>query len=167
MVALKPQVFRLAVILVVTPTLLLGAAPPEYFFREDHLTGGFYLHLDAHGAYHLRAREHMGIFLFDEGTWSQKDTTLTFQPRDRKKRSYRGVLIETGKERALAWLDDQAPGMKLSAAEVTRQLKDSTPDKVPYVFFVISSATFAADLCGTYPFRFYPEMNQPPCGPEK
>ena len=52
----------------------------EYFFREDHLTGGDYLHLDARGRYELKAREHMGIFVVDEGAWSKEGTTFTFRP---------------------------------------------------------------------------------------
>lgn len=163
----RRSMIQLAAILAVAPMLLAATPVPEYFFREDHLTGSFYLHLDTRGAYRLQAREHMGIFLFDEGTWSQKDTTLTFHSRDPKKKSFRATLAEGGNERFLVWLDEQAPGRKASSAEVVRQLEAAAPQKPPYVFFEISMTTFGADLCGTYPFKFHPEMNQPPCTPKE
>lgn len=57
--------------------VILPKDRPSYFY-SNHLTGAGYIELKPDGTYRQIAREHMGVWQFDDGTWHQdKDGLVT------------------------------------------------------------------------------------------
>src|SRR4029077_8978693 len=72
----------------------LSAAGPMRYFKAEHGVGATYVKLGTDGSYKVIDREHMGIFLTDEGHWKQAGAVITFSPRDPKKSSYQATENE-------------------------------------------------------------------------
>jgi hypothetical protein len=65
----------------------LSAAQSVRYFKAEHGVGATYVKLTTDGTYIVIDREHMGIFLTDEGRWKQVGAVITFSPNDPKKSS--------------------------------------------------------------------------------
>ena len=153
-------------------TLLLGllltiqahevpqSSPVREFFKEDHYTGADYLALDSSGAYELVGREHMGVWILEKGRWTRDGETLTFTRDDKNKAPYRGVWLTHKNYVFLVWDTDEAAGIVVPPEQVRRDL-DKGDGLPPYVFFRTTEAVFQRETGSTYPFRYYPEMNDP------
>jgi hypothetical protein len=72
----------------------LAAARAVRYFKAEHGVGATYLKLSTDGSSKVIAREHMGIFLTDEGHWKQAGAMITFSPKDPKKSSYQATENE-------------------------------------------------------------------------
>jgi hypothetical protein len=67
------------------------AAQKARYFKAEHGVGATYVKLAADGRYKVIDREHMGIFLTDEGRWQQTGSVITFSPKDPRKTSYQAT----------------------------------------------------------------------------
>ena len=153
-------IWFLALILLGSPSPSPSPSPARDFFKEDHYTGADYLALDGSGRYELVGREHMGVWVLERGTWRSDGEALAFAPEEpREKRPYTGVRVMHDGHLFLVWSGDKAAGMVVPAEDVKRDLAkgEGLP---PYVFFRIPEEVFRKETGITYPFKFYPEINQ-------
>src|SRR5437899_1625377 len=66
----------------------LAATQTARYFKAEHGVGATYVKLSPDGSYKVIDREHMGIFLPDEGHWKETGAVITFNPKNPKKSSY-------------------------------------------------------------------------------
>jgi hypothetical protein len=84
-------------------------------FQGGTRVGATYVTLAADGSYKVIDREHMGIFLTDEGHWKQAGAVITFSPKDPKKSSYQATVNEHNRKTFLAITSpDAAAGIVMS-----------------------------------------------------
>jgi hypothetical protein len=100
-------------------------------------------------------REHMGIFLTDEGHWKRAGVVITFSPKDPKKSSYQATENEhSGKTFLSITSPDAAAGIVISAEDTDKEL-DADPNHLPdHVLFKVSAKTYQIETKQTYPFRY-------------
>jgi hypothetical protein len=60
----------------------------------------------------------------------------------------------------LVWSTEHAAGIVVPEDDVKSDLSKGA-GYPPYVLFRIGEETFRCEIGASYPFRFYPEMNQP------
>jgi hypothetical protein len=111
--------------------------------------------LTADGTYKVIDREHMGIFLTDEGHWKQAGRVITFSPREPKKSSYQAVENKHNGKTFLAITSaDADAGIVISAEDINKDL-DADPAHLPdHVLFKVSAKTYETETKQTYPFRY-------------
>jgi len=126
------------------------------YFKAEHGVGATYVRLGADGSYRVIDREHMGIFLTDEGRWKKSEAVITFSPKDPKKSSYQAVENEHNGKTFLAITSaDADAGIVISAEDVNRDL-DADPAHLPgHVLFKISAKTYETETKQTYPFGIF------------
>jgi len=133
----------------------LSAARTMRYFKAEHGVGATYVKLNTDGSYKVIDREHMGIFLTDEGHWKQAGAVITFSPKDPKKSSYQATENEhSGKTFLSITSPDAAAGIVISAEDIDKDL-DADPSHLPdHVLFKVSSKTYQTETRQTYPFRY-------------
>jgi hypothetical protein len=122
-------------------------------FKAEHGVGATYVELAADGRYKVIDREHMGVFLTDEGRWRQTGAVVTFSPTDPKKASYQATE-NTYRSRVFLAITsaDAAAGIVISADDTKRALDaDYVPD---HVLFKITAKTYSSETKENYPFRY-------------
>jgi hypothetical protein len=133
----------------------LSAARTMRYFKAEHGVGATYVKLITDGSYKVIDREHMGIFLTDEGHWKQAGAVITFSPKDPKKSSYQATENEhSGKTFLSIKSPDAAAGIVISAEDIDKNL-DADPNHLPdHVLFKVSAKTYQTETKQTYPFRY-------------
>jgi hypothetical protein len=131
------------------------AAQDARYFKAEHGVGATYVELAAHGQYKVIDREHMGIFLRDEGRWQQAGAVITFSPTDAKKTSYQAT---ENRHRGKIFLSitsaDAAAGIDIPANDTKKDL-DADPNHLPdHVLFIVTAKTYSTETKENYPFRY-------------
>src|SRR5215470_15832213 len=134
---------------------ILSPAQTVRYFKAEHGVGATYVNLATDGSYRVIDREHMGIFLTDEGHWKQAGAVITFSPKDPKKSSYQATQNEhNGKTFLAITSHDAAAGIVISADEIEKKL-DADANHLPdHVLFRVSTKTYQTETKQTYPFRY-------------
>jgi hypothetical protein len=111
--------------------------------------------LAADGRYKVIDREHMGIFLTDEGRWQQTSAVITFSPTNPKKTSYQAMQNRHHGNLFLAFTSvDAAAGIVIRADDTKKDL-DAYPHHLPdHVLFKITAKTYSTETKENYPFRY-------------
>jgi hypothetical protein len=139
--------------------VLLGcatyAAQKPRYFKAEHGVGATYVELAADGRYKVIDREHMGVFLTDEGRWRQTGPVITFSPKDSKKTEYQATeTIYRGKVFLAITSDNAAAGIVITADD-TKKALDADPNYLPdHVLFKITAKTYTGEKKKNYPFRY-------------
>ena len=133
----------------------LSADQSVRYFKAEHRVGATYVKLNRDGLYEVIDREHMGIFLTDEGHWKQAGTVITFNPNDPKKSPYQATENEHNGKIFLAITSaDAVAGIVIPAEDVNKDL-DSDPAHLPdHVLFKIGAKSYETETKQTYPFRY-------------
>jgi len=128
------------------------AAQRVRYFKAEHGVAATYVRLGADGRYKVIDREHMGIFLTDDGRWRQTGAVITFSPTDPKKALYQATENTYRRRVFLAITSaDAAAGIVISADDTKKALDaDYVPD---HVLFKITSKTYSTETKENYPFR--------------
>src|SRR5215470_13653271 len=108
----------------------LSVAQSVRYFKAEHGVGATYVRIGDDGQFKVIDREHMGIFLTDEGHWQQTGAVITFSPKDPKRSSYQ-VTENTYRQRVFLAITsaDAAAGIVISADDTKRALDaDYVPD---------------------------------------
>lgn len=134
---------------------VLSAAQTVRYFKAEHGVGATYVKLATDGSYRVIDREHMGIFLTDEGHWKQAGAVITFSPKDQKNSSYQATQNEhNGKTFLAITSPGAAAGIVIAADEIEKEL-DADANYFPdHVLFKISAKTYQTETNQTYPFRY-------------
>jgi hypothetical protein len=124
-------------------------------FKAEHGVGATYVRLNTDGSYKVIDREHMGIFLTDEGHRKQSGPVITFSPEDPNKSSYEATVNEhRGKTFLSITSPDAAAGIVISVDDIDKDL-DTDPNHLPdHVLFKVSAKIYQIETKQTYPFRY-------------
>jgi len=133
----------------------LSAAQTVRYFKAEHGVGATYVKLTTDGTYQVIDREHMGIFLTDEGRWKQAGAVITFNPKDSKNSSYQATENEhNGKTFLAITSPDAAAGIVIAADDIEKDLDADTTHLPDHVLFKVSAKTYQTETKQTYPFRY-------------
>jgi len=125
------------------------------YFKAEHGVGATYVKLWSDGRYRVIDREHMGIFLTDEGHWRQTGTVIAFSPIDPKSPLYQATENQYKGNVFLAITSADATAGIVITAEDTKRDLDNDPTHLPdHVLFKITAKAYSADTKKTYPFRY-------------
>ena len=143
--------------ILLTMVLACGAvcnAQKVRYFKAEYGVGATYVKLGSDGRYRVIDREHMGIFLTDDGHWQQTGVAITFSPVDPKKPSYQATENQyKGKVFLAITSADAAAGIVIAAEDTKRDL-DTDPTHLPdHVLFKIMAKTYSTETKETYPFH--------------
>jgi hypothetical protein len=131
------------------------AAQTVRYFKAEHGVGATYVKLAADGQYKVIDREHMGIFLTDEGHWKQTGAVITFSPADPKKTPYQATENRYQGKFFLAITSEDAAAGIVITAEDTKKILDADPKYLPdHVLFKISAKAYNSETKQKYPFRY-------------
>jgi hypothetical protein len=132
----------------------LFAKQPARFFKAECGTSAGYIKLATDGTYTVVWREHMGVFVQEQGHWSQKQEVITFTPSKGKKASYEGTEVRYKGKTFLAWKSENAAGIVVPVGDTEQEL-DSDPKRTPeYVFFETDGMVYQRETKEPYPFRY-------------
>ncbi len=133
----------------------LSAAQTVRYFKAEHGVGATYVNLASDGSYKVIDREHMGVFLTDEGHWKQAGAVITFSPKDSKKSSYQATENEhNGKTFLAITSPDAAAGIVIAADDIEKDLDADAKYLPDHVLFKVSAKTYQTETKQTYPFRY-------------
>jgi hypothetical protein len=145
----------IAVLLMIALESAASTAPIVRYFKAEHGVAATYVKLGSDGSYRVIDREHMGIFVTDEGNWKQVATVITFRPKDSTKSSYAAEERKHNGKTFLAIMSaDAAVGIAISAEDVNKDLDADSEHLPDHVLFKISERTFKTETKETYPFHF-------------
>jgi hypothetical protein len=131
------------------------AAQNVRYFKAEHGVGATYLKLAADGLYKVIDREHMGVFLTDEGRWQQTGAVITFSPTDPKKTSYQATENRHHGKVFMAITSVNAAAGIVTPADHTKKDLDADPNHLPdHVLFKISAKTYSTETKENYPFHY-------------
>lgn len=131
------------------------AAQKVRHFKAEHGVGATYVKLGGDGRYKVVDREHMGIFLTDEGRWQQTAAVITSSPTDPKKTSYQATENRHHGKLFLAIISVDAAAGIVIAADDTKKDLDTDPNHLPdHVLFKITAKTYSTETKENYPFRY-------------
>ena len=151
---MKPSAILAGLLAVFLQSITLFAAQPSRFFKAECLTSAGYIKLAVDGTYRVLWREHAGVFVQEQGRWSQKQEVVTFTPSNGKKASYKGTEVKYKGKTFLAWESEHAPGIVIPVGETEKEL-DSGPKQAPwYVFFETDGLVYQRETEESYPFHF-------------
>jgi hypothetical protein len=131
-----------------------SVAQTDRYFKAEHGVGATYVKLSTDGSYRVIDREHMGIFLTDEGHWKEAGAVITFSPKDPKKTLYQATENKhNGKTFLAITSPDAAAGIVIAADDIEKDL-DAAANRLPdHVLFKVSAKTYQTETKQTYPFR--------------
>jgi hypothetical protein len=131
------------------------AAQNVRYFKAEHGVGATYIRLAVDGRYKVIDREHMGIFLTDEGRWQQTGAVITFSPTDVKKTSYQATENRHHGKVFLAITSVNASAGIVIPADYTRKVLDAYPNRLPdHVLFEITAKVYDTETQKKYPFHY-------------
>jgi hypothetical protein len=131
----------------------LLAEQPARFFKAECGTAAGYIELATDGTYTTVWREHMGVFVQEQGRWGQKQEVITFAPNGGKS-SYEGAVARYKGKTFLVWKSENAAGIVVPVEETQREL-DKDPKRPPmYVFFETDGVVYQRETKEPYPFRY-------------
>jgi len=141
--------------IIILATCTLCAAKQVRYFKAEHGVGATYLMLAPDGHYKVIDREHMGIFLTDEGHWQQSGDVVSFGPTNPRNPPYQAREVRYKGHAFLAITSsDAAAGIVIDAEDTKRDL-DTEPKNLPdHVLFKITARTYSTETKQTYPFRY-------------
>jgi len=137
----------------------LCAAQVNGYFKAECSTSAGYLLLGSDGTYTVTWREHMGIFVEEQGRWEQKDAVITFAPAKPAKAPYQGTQVRYKGKTFLSWASEGAPGIVIPIEETKQELDHNSGGLPLYVFFKTTAKVYQRETKQTYPFHFI----KPPC----
>jgi hypothetical protein len=133
----------------------LSAAQTVRYFKAEHGVGATYVQLTTDGSYKVIDREHMGIFLTDEGQWKQAGAVITFSPKDPKKSSYQATENDHNRKTFLAITSpDAAAGIVIAAVDIEKDLDGDATHLPDHELFKVNAKTYQTETKQTYPFRY-------------
>jgi hypothetical protein len=133
----------------------LSMAQKVRYFKAEHGVGATYVKLGSDSRYRVIDREHMGVFLTDEGRWQQIGAVITFSPTNPKIASYQAAENRHKGNVFLAITSADAAAGIVVTAEDTKKDLDTDPNHLPdHVLFKISAETYSTETKETYPFRY-------------
>src|SRR5262249_7836025 len=109
----------------------LSLAQNVRYFKAEHGVGATYIRLGADGPYKVINREHMGIFITDEGHWQQTGSVIMFSPKDPKRSSYQATENEHKGKTFLAITSSDADAGIAIPVEDTNKNLDADPNHLP------------------------------------
>lgn len=125
------------------------------YFKAEHGVGATYVKLGSDGRYSVIDREHMGVFLTDQGHWQQSGAVITFSPADPKKPPYQAKENQYKGSIFLAMTSADAAAGIVIAAEDTKRDLDTDPTHLPdHVLFKITAKAYSTETKEPYPFRY-------------
>lgn len=125
------------------------------YFKADHGVGATYIKLADDGRYEVIDREHMGVFLTDEGWWHQTGAVITFNPERPKKTSYQATENSHEGRVFLAITSANAAAGIVIPADDTKKDLDAEPNHLPeHVLFKIAAKTYNIETKENYPFHY-------------
>lgn len=131
------------------------------FFYADHLTAATYYQFNPDGTYLATAKEHMGVWPVDGGTWIQASDGVMTLTSTNSKRAARGPeVVKPMQYRDKVFLVWPAVSYKADPASVCRFI-DSPTNALPlFNEFMITEAEFRNGVGKPYAFKFHPELNK-------
>jgi hypothetical protein len=133
----------------------VSVAQTVRYFKAEHGVGATYVKLTTDGTYKVIDREHMGIFLTDEGRWTQAGAVITFNPKNPKNPSYQATENEhNGKTFLAITSPDAAAGIVIAAYDIEKGLDADATHLPDHVLFKVSAKTYQTETKQTYPFRY-------------
>jgi hypothetical protein len=151
----KYAILAASVLLATLFCCTFSAAQNVRYFKAEHGVGATYVKLAADGRYRVIDREHMGIFLTDEGRWQQTGDVITFNPTNPKRTSYQTTeSTHHGKIFLAITSVDAAAGIVIPADDTKKDL-DTDPNHLPdHVLFKISAKAYTTETKKNYPFHY-------------
>jgi hypothetical protein len=146
---------RAAILLtiVLVPSTFCAAQNVRYL-KAEHGVGATYVKLAADGRYRVIDREHMGIFLTDEGRWQQTGDVITFNTNPNRTSYQTTENTHHGKIFLAITSVDAAAGIVIPADDTKKEL-DTDPDHLPdHVLFKINAKTYTTETKKNYPFHY-------------
>jgi hypothetical protein len=148
----QQRAFLLAILLTCSAA---SPAQTARYFKAEHGVGATYVKLTTDGTYKVIDREHMGIFLTDEGRWKQAGAVITFSPKGPKKFSYEATESEhNGKTFLAITSPDAAAGIVIAVNDIEKDLDADATHLPDHVLFKVSARTYQNETKQTYPFRY-------------
>jgi len=145
--------FRLLIIILAISTL--SAAEDVRYFKAEHGVGATYVSLASDNHYKVIDREHMGVFLTDEGRWQQNGGVISFNPTNHKHSWYQAMEVRYKGRVFLAIASNDAVAGIVISAEDTKKALDTDPRHLPdHVLFQVTARTYSTETKQTYPFRY-------------
>lgn len=151
---MKRSAILVGFLAVLGPWVPLLAEQPARFFKAECGTAAGYLKLGIDGTYTVVWREHVGVFVQEQGRWGQKQEVITFAPDNEGKASYEGAVARYKGKTFLVWKSEHAAGIVVSVEDTQREL-DKDPKRPPmYVFFETDGIVYQRETKKPYPFRY-------------
>jgi hypothetical protein len=147
--------YILVFLVVLLASCTFRAAQKVRYFKAEHGVGATYVKLASDGHYNVIDREHMGVFLTDEGRWRQTGDVISFSPTNPKNPKYQATEVRYKSHTFLAITSADAAAGIVIAAEDTKKDLDADPKHLPdHVLFKIAAQTYNTETKRTYPFRY-------------
>jgi hypothetical protein len=141
-------------LLVIFVFCTLCAGQNARYFKAECFTSAGYLKLGGDGTYTVTWREHMGIFVQEQGRWDQKGAVISLSPTKPTKAPYKGTEVTYNGKTFLSWAAEGAAGIVIPSEETKEEL-DRDPERLPsLVFFKTTAEVYQRETKQTYPFRF-------------
>jgi hypothetical protein len=119
-----------------------------------------YIALKSDATYDVTAREHMGVWVEESGTWSKTGAKITFSPKKSDAVPYTVEEVNYKGRTFLTIEGEGGPSIPISTRE-TKDALDKDSKYVPmYVFFEIYKQQFVQETKQTYPFHTRPKLKQ-------
>ena len=112
-----------------------------------------YISLAADGSYTVTAREHMGVWVGEHGSWSESGSRITFTPKKVGAAQYVAEEVSYKKRTFLSWKGNSGPSIQIPIEEIKRDLDKEPKALPPYVFFEISATVYQQETQLPYPFK--------------
>jgi hypothetical protein len=124
------------------------------YFKAECMTAAGYIKLGSDGKYVLIWREHMGVFLREQGQWNQNGSAIEFSPTGEEGAPYQAAVNTYGRWTFLSWASDHASEIAIPVKSTEQELKKNPKELPFYVFFKTTAQTYQRETKRTYPFRF-------------
>ena len=146
---------RFSILILILATRTFCATQKGRYFKAEHGVGATYVMLASDGRYKVIDREHMGVFLTDEGRWQQSGDVISFSPTNPKNPSYQATEVRYKGFVFLAITSTDAAAGIVIAGEDTKKELDIDPKHLPdHVLFKITAQTYSTETKRTYPFHY-------------
>ncbi len=130
------------------------------FFSSDHLTGALYWKFDTNGSYVRIAKEHMGVWPLDGGTWNQTSQGVITMTSTNQSGSQKGDTAVAMTYRGRVFLVWPGEMHKRELEEMCRQIDLGTNAPLIVYTFMVPAEAFAEGTSKPYAFKVYRGMNK-------